>query len=312
MGSERRLRRLKKLVFGGCGIAMLSLVQLVGQTGARTMDVPPPLQVENRSGSVVFDVASIRLNTAWKYTDPGYSLDSDEAYKDNNGLFLVDAPLTTLIAFAYKLDLQNAMITGLPKWTDGKSYEVRARVPEGATKDQVRGMMQTLLHERFHLALHFERKELPAYALTLVKPGKLGPRLSLHGQDDCTVSGSPPKAGGSMAGVNWLPCGVYLALNRPENGILAAARNTTMRQLGAFVSNVGGLGRPVVDGTGITSTIDFGVEYTRPNANRSDSEGATGESLVDGLRDQLGLKLVAVKARIPIPVVDSLEQLTDD
>lgn len=220
--------------------------------------------------------------------------------------------MTTLIAFAYKLDLQNPMITGLPKWTDGKSYEIRARVPEGATKDQVRGMMQALLQERFHLALHFEQKELPAYALARVKPNKRGPRLFLDAQDDCRVSGVPPKPGDSIDGVGWLPCGVYLAINRPDNGIFAAARNTTMRQLSAFVSNVGGLGKPVVDGTGITGTIAFGLEYTRPNENRADSEGATGESLTDALKEQLGLKLVSVKALIQVPVVDRLEPPTDD
>jgi len=291
---------------------MLPLMQLVGQKESKLVVVPRPLHGESSSRNAAFEVASVRLNPRWKYTDPGYSMDSDEAYKDDNGLFLVDVPLTTLIAFAYKLDLQNAMIIGVPKWADGQSYEVRARVPEHVMKDQVRVMMQSLLRERFHLALHFEQRELPAYALDLIKPNMPGPRLYFNVQDDCNVSGSPPKPGDKIDGVRWLPCGVYLALNRPDNGVFAAARNTTMRQLSAFVSNVGGLGKPVVDGTGITENIGFGVEYTRPNSNHADNDAVAGETLVDALKNQLGLKLVSVKALIQIPVVDHLEPLTDN
>jgi Protein of unknown function (DUF3738) len=55
----------------------------------------------------------------------------------------------------------------------------------------------------------------------------------------------------------------YFALNRPEGEIFAAARNTTMRQLCAFLSNVGGYGRTLVDQSGIAGAIDFGMEYTK-------------------------------------------------
>ena len=43
-------------------------------------------------------------------------------------------------------------------------------------------MMQSLLADRFKLRVHFEPREVPVLALTLVKPGKLGPKLLPHSE----------------------------------------------------------------------------------------------------------------------------------
>jgi uncharacterized protein (TIGR03435 family) len=139
-------------------------------------------------------VASVRLNEKWKFADPGYSLDSDDSYVPGQSLFVADGPLSTFIAFAYKLDLLHSMIANLPKWANEQSYEIRARVPGAPSKDQARLMMRALLVERFQLAIHFEKQEKPALALTLIKPGKLGPGLHRHDEGaGCKVSGTPPK-----------------------------------------------------------------------------------------------------------------------
>jgi hypothetical protein len=133
---------------------------------------PHPLEQTNGQGNrVEFEVASVRLNEKWKFADPGYSLDSDDNYVPGENLFVADGPLSTFIGFAYKLDLLNSMIANLPKWANEQSYEIRARVPGNPSKDQVRLMMRALLIERFQLAIHFEKQEKPALALTLIKPG---------------------------------------------------------------------------------------------------------------------------------------------
>jgi uncharacterized protein (TIGR03435 family) len=296
------------------GMVLLPSLQILGQSDPAPVVASRPLQVkEGQLGKFEFEVASVRPNEKWKYTDPGYSLDSDENYKPSEGLFVADIPLSTLIAFAYKLDMQNSMIKNLPKWANDRTYEIRARVPGTPTKDQVRLMMQALLTERFKLMLHFEQQEKPALALVSIKPGKFGPWLHLHSEDGCKVSGTPPKKDGEIEGLDWLPCNVYLALNRADRGIFAAARNTTARQLCAFLTNVGGLGRPVVDQTGITGNIDFGMEYTKPETDAAvDAVSAPGETLVGALNDQLGLKLVPVKALLDIPIVDRVEMPTEN
>ena len=57
-----------------------------------------------------------------------------------------------------------------------------AKVPEGATKEQFRLMLQNLLAERFKLKAHRETKELPIYELVV---GKNGPKFKEH-------EGQPP------------------------------------------------------------------------------------------------------------------------
>jgi len=44
----------------------------------------------------------------------------------------------------------------------------------------MRLMMQSLLAERFHLAAHYETREMPVYVLTRIKPGTWGPKLIRH------------------------------------------------------------------------------------------------------------------------------------
>jgi bla regulator protein blaR1 len=299
-------RKWLLMVFLG-GVFELVPFNLLGQKS--TVPVPGPLPLEQSEGQAEkfeFEVASVRLNEKWKFADPGYSLDSDDNYVPGQSLFVADAPLSTFIAFAYKLDLLNSMIANLPKWANEQSYEIRARVPGTPSKDQVRLMMRALLIERFQLAIHFEKQERPALALTLVKPGKLGPGLHLHDEvAGCKVSGTPPNPGGPIAGLDWLPCNTYLALDRPEGAIFAGARNTTMRQLCAFLSNVGGYGRIVVDQSGIAGAIDFGMECTKPKPDADiEHAGSPVETFQEALRDQLGVKLTPLKALVDIPIVD--------
>ena len=298
-------RWLLVVLFGG--VLGLEPFTLLGQNSAMPVTGPLPLeQSEGQAGKFEFEVASVRLNEKGKFADPGYSLDSDDSYVPGQGLFVADADLSTFIAFAYKLDLLHSMIANLPKWANEQSYEIRARLPATPSKDQVRLMMRALLVERFQLTIHFEKQERPALALTLIKPGKLGPGLHRHDEGaGCKVSGTPPKPEGQISGLNWLPCNTYLALDRPEGAIFAGARNTTMRQLCAFLSNVGGYGRIVVDQSGIAGAIDFGMECTKPKPDADiEHAGSPVETFQEALRDQLGVKLTPVKALVDIPVVD--------
>jgi bla regulator protein blaR1 len=302
------------VVFLG-GAFGLGALTLLGQNRAVPVLGPLPLeQAEGQAEKFEFEVASVRLNEKWKFADPGYSLDSDDSYVPGQGLFVADGPLSTFIAFAYKLDLMNSMIARLPKWANEESYEIRARVPGRPSKDQVRLMMRALLAERFQLAMHFEKQERSALALTLIKPGKLGPGLHRHDEAaGCKVSGTPPRPQGRILALDWLPCNVYIALDRPAGAIFAGARNTTMRQLCAFLSNVGGYGRTVVDQSGVGGAIDFGIEYTRPKPDGDvDQGGSSVESLEEALGDQLGAKLTPVRAVVDIPVVDEVSALKEN
>ena len=53
-------------------------------------------------------------------------------------------------------------------------FEIVAKVPHGATKEQVQQMWQKLLKDRFQLAAHRETREMPVYELVVAKGGFKG------------------------------------------------------------------------------------------------------------------------------------------
>ena len=90
--------------------------------------------------------------------------------------------LRDLLVNAY--GIKHNQISGEPDWLDTQRFYIVAKVPEGATKEQVKIMLQNLLADRFKLAVHRETKEMPMYALAVA--GK-GPKLK-----ETTVSDAPP------------------------------------------------------------------------------------------------------------------------
>jgi uncharacterized protein (TIGR03435 family) len=75
-------------------------------------------------------------------------------------------PLQRLITTAYQI--KTYQITG-PDWLNSQRYEINPTIPEGSSKDQVPGMLQALLEDRFKLKAHLEKKHQPVYALIVPK-----------------------------------------------------------------------------------------------------------------------------------------------
>jgi uncharacterized protein (TIGR03435 family) len=73
-----------------------------------------------------------------------------------------------LLSTAYKV--KPAQIVG-PDWIRQDRYDILAKLPDGATPEQVPAMLQALLAERFMLTLHRETREQSVYALVVGKDG---------------------------------------------------------------------------------------------------------------------------------------------
>ncbi len=58
-----------------------------------------------------------------------------------------------------------------PSWMETERFDIVAKIPEGASKDDVRLMLQNLLAERFKLTLHRDRKEMTTWSLAVGKNG---------------------------------------------------------------------------------------------------------------------------------------------
>jgi len=234
-----------------------------------------------------------------------------------------DFPLKAFVAFAYKL-LPAEISAKLPKsFSQDDLFEIEARAPGNPTKDQLRLMMQSLLADRFKLRVHFETREGPVFALSLVRPGHIGPKLHPHADGPACPDSfemgsmlSPPRnandAFPSMCGVT--------QTTRAANATLLGARDITMEEFaeGALYgmgSLTGEVDKPVADQTGLKGRYDFRLELPvgtfsfSPAPPNPDAPPANpkGTPFLNAVREQLGLKLVSSKGPIRKLVIDHAE-----
>jgi uncharacterized protein (TIGR03435 family) len=128
-----------------------------------------PIPAQTQEAPVAFEVASI------KPSDPNQGM----AFKrSGNHIATTSTSIEWLITWAY--DVPSDRIYGKPRWLDAARYDIVANAPENWKQPDRRPgeithlqlMMQSLLRERFQLAIHSEKRELPMYAL-VAAPGGL-------------------------------------------------------------------------------------------------------------------------------------------
>lgn len=262
-------------------------------------------------GKRSFEVASVKLDNG-PFRSPNFPLDPGDFCRPVGGRFSADFPLLTYITFAYKLSLsadqRQAMLANLPEWIATDRYAIEARAEGSPTKDQMRLMVQSLLAERFKLAAHFETRIFSAFALTLAKPGKTGPKLRPH-SEGVPCEGTPDDR------VFPPVCDVVMVNVDANNIAKGGSRNTTMALLAGLLPGMGRLDHPVVDRTGLTGrfdfTIEFAPEFSRPSSPAGDPEPELpGPRFIDALREQLGLKLESTRAPLLLLVIDHVERPT--
>jgi len=76
---------------------------------------------------------------------------------------------------------------------------------------------------------------------------------------------------------------------------------------------IGGTPRPVIDATGLTGKYDIKLTWS-PQADNPQPGGAApeGESMLEALESQLGLKIRQGKASVEMLVVDRIEKVPTD
>jgi uncharacterized protein (TIGR03435 family) len=187
-------------------------------------------------------------------------------------------------------NLKTDQVTG-PAWLDEDCFDISAKVPEGATKDQIPAMLQALLAERFQMASHTEHPIRPAYALVVDKGG---PKLKE------TDPKAPPITG--------RPGTVFLF--RAGSGKDGVKGSLTMAALTRMLSNK--LHQPVHDNTGLEGKYDIDLSWTPdpPAAADSPEPASTpGPSVFTAIRDSLGLKLEPRKEPVEMLVIDRIERI---
>jgi uncharacterized protein (TIGR03435 family) len=250
-------------------------------------------------------------------------------------------PMKDLLVNAY--GVKTYQVSG-PSWMDTERFDIVAKVPPGASKDDVKLMLQNLLAERFKLTLHREKKDLPMYALVVAKNGpkmKESPPDDPDAKDDSApldpaaaaanrqkAIESAMRAMGRGGDMPQLPPGAGRGTSMMMmNG---RARMTSPKQTMAQFAEwlVRQLDRPVVDQTGLTKKYDLALDYAPesvggrgpmggmlPPPPPGGEGGAPAEpdaqaapSLFSALQEQLGLRLEQKKGPVDMLVVDRLEK----
>jgi uncharacterized protein (TIGR03435 family) len=317
----------KKLLLAAGGMLAVVVPIFVGIAGAPLRAQAPAVSWEAAAGGkMAFARASVRRSdmnpsSFRKFFPPAFPLDTGDAYAATAGRFAFNFGLPAYINFAYKISpargQQQSMLAHLPQWVAGDSFEIEAQAAGNPTKDQMRLMMQSLLADRFRLAVHFETQVVPVFALTLVEPGELGPKLHPHAEGPpCPANykfpafGEPASANGVFPAV----CGAYEGGTRNgDEHSRVGARDTTMAQFAEYLGY--SVSRPVIDQTGLSGRYDLMFEsifYSVVVApNRADPD-LPAPDFLDALREQLGLKLESTKAPVQILVIDHVEKPSDN
>jgi uncharacterized protein (TIGR03435 family) len=92
----------------------------------------------------------------------------------------VNTTLSDLIVFGY--DLHQKQIAGGPDWAETQKFDVTGlpQAPGIPSIVQLRGMIRQLLTDRFKLAFHRDKREMPVYAIVL---GPNGHKLTKNGNN---------------------------------------------------------------------------------------------------------------------------------
>jgi uncharacterized protein (TIGR03435 family) len=210
-----------------------------------------------------------------------------------------------------------------PGWIAEEKYDITAKVPPGATKDDLKLMLQNLIEERFKLAFHHITKDFPVYELAIAKGGS---KLKENTENLEPSRPGDPRLPPDRDGFPQIPPGKSGMASVPVNGLnrmtargipLSALLFLVGTQLGTITGqNTFAPGR-IVDKTGLTGKYDFHLEYAGGGAigaalslptSADASTPSGGLSMIDAMEKQLGLKLTKSTAPFDVLVIDHVER----
>ncbi|HZI77856.1 MAG TPA: TIGR03435 family protein [Vicinamibacterales bacterium] len=211
-------------------------------------------------------------------------------------------------------NITNDQIVGGPAWIDSDRFDITAKASGPFGQDEARKMLQALLADRFGLVTRNETRELSVYLLVRArKDGALGPQMK-KSDLDCAALFASVTAGAKMPDRlpnGNLPCGISV---RAAQGLVVGSP-ASMEQVARNL--VGGVGRIVVDKTGLEGYYDFTLNFApeappQPGAPAGPAPDATAPSLFTAMQEQLGLKLEPGRAPIQVLVIDRAERPAAD
>jgi uncharacterized protein (TIGR03435 family) len=275
-------------------VAASLAVTLFAQTSAPQPAASAPAPVTAVAAPPVFEVSTVKENKSGS---------SGSSSNSRDGRFTAtNVSLKSLLQYqAY--GVPESRIFGGPKWISLERFDIEAKTDSATTdrlraldRDQrrvhTRAMFQQLLAERFKLAVHWETRELPVYAMVVAKEG---PRLD------------PTKEPDGHSGTS-------------SNDGELTARGVTLTQMADVLTQElsSELGRVVIDRTGIQGRYDCALKWRRDTGRMSDATDGSAAStdsspsIFTAIQEQLGLKLESTKGPVQVLVIDRVEMPSEN
>lgn len=232
---------------------------------------------------VQFDAASIKIRAA--DTNADFGCTGGTATPNPIRFSCSRASLRMLVWLAYKLSYYEVLG---PDWTSTARYEVVATMPPNTTKDQFRLMLQNLLRDRFHLAVHRETRQARMYALQIA--GK--PRL-------IQSVGSDPDEPDDPRNMKNRIFRDHRRLEFKKYSMDGFARYLTLATRAK-----------VLNETGIPGVFDISLDYalsTKLSADPSTLDESTAPSIFDAVK-AIGLKLESIKGDLDMLIIDGADK----
>jgi len=231
--------------------------------------LPAAAAQEGNTAHPSFEVASVKPSEG-----PGNYIEVTPA-----GIIAHNASIAACIRWAWGVSfsqIAGASPDGADVLNSGR-YEIIAKTSRPVEESQLRLMLQSLLADRFRLALHREMRETQTFVLVV---DQKGPKFH-ESQDE----------GGSQ---------------QTGSKLTRVFKRITMTELASELSDA--MRAPVIDRTGLSARYDFTVDLAPyMNAAPEQQRPDIPAMVASAVRDQLGLKLTSLKAPVEFLVIDRLE-----
>ena len=265
-------------------LSPLIFVRATPETAWAIPEPPKRLPAMAADADPSYEIATIKLS------DPDQK---GKGFGGPPGQFMTrNTTLDDLMMYAYKVHTKQ-LVNG-PSWMDSEKFDIQAKpdTPGQPSDEQSRRMMQKLLVSRFGLKFHEEKRDIPAFVLTVAKGG---PKLDKSTADPNTPSSFFFRQLGNLT-----------------------IRNISMPDFASWMQTV--LDRPVVDHTQIEGRFDgklvWNPDETQfavfgPPPKPSTAPDAP-PPLYQAIQEQIGLKLDAQKTGVTVLVLDHVEKPSEN
>jgi uncharacterized protein (TIGR03435 family) len=267
-------------------VTPLNLVRATPETAWTIPEPQPKLPPMAADAKPEFEVATIK---------PSKPDAQGKGFRERGRRVLtMNTSLRDLITFAYGLHAHQ--VAGGPEWLGAQHFDISGQPDVDGVPNimQMKILFQKLMADRFQLKFHYEKRDLPVYALVVAKAGA--------------------KIKKSDADPSGLPNLVFTKLGTMP------VQNATLGDF-AGVMQEAVMDRPVIDQTGLTGKYDFILKWTPDESQFSglgvkvpkptESDDAP-PPLFTAIQEQLGLKLDATKALVDVLVIDHVEKPSEN